>query len=257
MSHPGQPPQPARRLEILVLDSSFNPPTKAHEAMVRLAPSAVNVKFDATLLLLATNNMDKGAVDGAKVTNERRLLMESCAKGLVGRGDAENIAVATTDAGRFLEKAACLDYWVRKRTNELRLIHLTDPPARFHFLLGWDTVIRFFDAKYYPAEVRLQDTLAPFFTTSTLIVADRPLPNGHPEAVVKAMEGFKDGVKEIPDWVGTGLEEMSSTEVRKRVGVYWKALEVGAGVEEAEKAAQEFVSDEVWTVVKEAGLYRG
>jgi hypothetical protein len=69
-----RPASPTRPTRIAVLDSSFNPPTKAHYQLLK---AAARVGCDAVLLLLATNNVDKGQTGAGAV--ERLEMMEAVA----------------------------------------------------------------------------------------------------------------------------------------------------------------------------------
>lgn len=69
-----RPASTARPTRIAVLDSSFNPPTKAHFHLLR---AAARLGCDAVLLLLATNNVDKGQAGTSAV--ERLEMMEAMA----------------------------------------------------------------------------------------------------------------------------------------------------------------------------------
>lgn len=69
-----RPPSVSRPTRIAVLDSSFNPPTRAHYHLLK---AAARVGCDAVLLLLATNNVDKGQTGAGAV--ERLEMMEAMA----------------------------------------------------------------------------------------------------------------------------------------------------------------------------------
>ena len=69
-----RPASTTRPTRIAVLDSSFNPPTKAHYQLLK---AAARVGCDAVLLLLATNNVDKGQTGAGAV--ERLEMMEAVA----------------------------------------------------------------------------------------------------------------------------------------------------------------------------------
>jgi nicotinamide-nucleotide adenylyltransferase len=69
-----RPASATRPTRIAVLDSSFNPPTKAHYQLLK---AAARVGCDAVLLLLATNNVDKGQTGAGAV--ERLEMMEAVA----------------------------------------------------------------------------------------------------------------------------------------------------------------------------------
>lgn len=69
-----RPASTTRPTRIAVLDSSFNPPTRAHYHLLR---AAAKLGCDAVLLLLATNNVDKGQTGAGAV--ERLEMMEALA----------------------------------------------------------------------------------------------------------------------------------------------------------------------------------
>ncbi|KAJ3333399.1 hypothetical protein HDU93_008570, partial [Gonapodya sp. JEL0774] len=165
--HPESTSSPSTT-HIVVLDSSFNPPTLAHARLVELSHRAFPAVNPATsfLVLLATTNMDK-QISGAPLA-DRVAMMERIAERLVEAG-VGNVGVGCTSAGRFLEKSSTL-------LQHLQAQH-PESEVRLHFILGWDTLVRFFDEKYYPGGVeggemvRGMDT---FFAESRLIIADRP-----------------------------------------------------------------------------------
>lgn len=82
-----RPPSTTRPTRIAVLDSSFNPPTKAHYQLLK---AASRVGCDAVLLLLATNNVDKGQTGASAV--ERLEMMEAMAMDAI-RNEKDDHAV--------------------------------------------------------------------------------------------------------------------------------------------------------------------
>ena len=140
---------------LYVLDSSFNPPTKAH---LRIATSAVvkdrRAQSEPTrhlLLLLATQNADKAP---KPASFEQRLVMMSIfAEDLIRSvREQENIGesvfpklvvdVGITKSPLYLDKASVIDQSGRygKDSAGPEQVHLT----------GFDSLIRLFDTKYYP-----------------------------------------------------------------------------------------------------------
>jgi nicotinic acid mononucleotide adenylyltransferase len=143
---------------ILVLDSSFNPPTNAHTKLIERSIDAYPANFfDGSLLLFSTNNVDK-TLTGASVL-QRAQMMEILA--LQSRHN--NTAVGFTPYGRFVDKASHIQAWFNTTYQHQQL----DP----YFILGHDTVVRLLDPKYYDCSVK--EALAPFFKTCHLICADR------------------------------------------------------------------------------------
>ena len=144
--------------ELYVLDSSFNPPTRAH---FRLCTSALlNDRSKSgpkrLLLLLATQNADKAPKPAAF---EHRLAMmsifaEEMANEMAANGDGEGVLVdvGVTKKARFVDKARAIEECEVYALNDdggenVEQVHLT----------GFDTLIRLLDTKYYPPDY----TLAP------------------------------------------------------------------------------------------------
>ena len=158
---PHNPPKHSSPPKTLyVLDSSFNPPTRAH---LRLCTSALLHDRSQTvpkrlLLLLATQNADKAP---KPATFEHRLAMISIfAEELVKETTAQShgeflvVDVGITKKARFVDKARvieeCGDYSYTDDKGE------KEPVEQVH-LTGFDTLIRLLDIKYYPPS----HTLAP------------------------------------------------------------------------------------------------
>ena len=140
---------------LLCLSASFNPLTVAHVWLIQEAGSLTHP--DEVLLLLAKANVDKEATG---YPMEKRLALlsryaEAC----------PTLSVAAVSHGRFVDKAQAIRPHYSKGT-------------RLTFILGFDTLIRLFDPKYYADR---DDTLTALFAGSKFIVANRaPDP---PEAI--------------------------------------------------------------------------
>ena len=147
----GQPHEPTSR--ILVLDSSFNPPTRAH---LRILSSALrshrNDRQPRVLLLLATQNADKAP---QLASFEQRLeMMVALAQDLVEDADVSHTRVAVdvgvTKLPYFVDKSNAIlespDYHHEKAE---------EPPSQIH-LVGFDTLVRILDTKYYPPDHTLE-----------------------------------------------------------------------------------------------------
>lgn len=146
--------------QLYVLDSSFNPPTRAH---LRICTSALlhdksKAQPKRLLLLLATQNADKAPKPAAF---EQRLAMmsifaEEMVNGMAADGAREGIVVdvGVTKKARFVDKARvieeCGDYSFVGDEGE------KEPIEQVH-LTGFDTLVRLLDIKYYPP----YHTLAP------------------------------------------------------------------------------------------------
>jgi nicotinic acid mononucleotide adenylyltransferase len=132
---------------LLCLSASFNPITQAHLRL--LAEAGALVPPDEILLLLSLANVDKG-VSGLPVARRVRLLL-TVAEGRPG------LSVALASHGRFVDKAAAV------RT-------AYPPGTRVHFLVGFDTLVRLFDPRYY---TDCRAALATLFAQSHFVAANR------------------------------------------------------------------------------------
>ncbi|KAF9953289.1 hypothetical protein BGZ70_000306 [Mortierella alpina] len=220
-----RPASPSRPTRIAVLDSSFNPPTKAHYQLLK---AAARVGCDVVLLLLATNNVDKGQTGASAI--ERLEMMEAMAMEAIRNEKEEpalrHMAVGLTIHARFMDKAQpILDSY---------------PPntVQLSWIMGHDTMTRLFDPKYYK-DVRTD--MAPFFEQCDVICSSRPgygtrdemmqfvEQSGHASKVTLVDildDESDDGVHQIPTRSPAAtkasphdieIKEMSSTVVRNAV----------------------------------------
>lgn len=132
---------------LLCLSASFNPITLAHCRL--LAEGEAVARPDEILLLLAVANVDK-PVSGLSLEQRIRLLERVAA----GRPDT---SIALASHGRFVDKTRAIRCYYPQRT-------------RVHFLLGFDTLVRLFDPKYY---VEREAELATLFEACEVLVANR------------------------------------------------------------------------------------
>ncbi|KAL8930194.1 MAG: hypothetical protein Q9208_000811 [Pyrenodesmia sp. 3 TL-2023] len=153
------PPSSKPPSTLHVLDSSFNPPTRAH---LRIALSALRSnapKPQRLLLLLATQNADKAPKPAA--FEQRVAMMTLLAQDILDEysntspdhatNDALAVDVGVTKKPFFHDKALCIDesgYYSDAKAGA--------QPQQVH-LLGFDSLIRLLDTKYYAPE----HTLAP------------------------------------------------------------------------------------------------
>lgn len=158
---------------LYVLDSSFNPPTRAH---LRIASSALLEQLESgshLLLLLATQNADKPSKPAP--FEDRLAMMELFAHDVRSHLAARHsslpasstehiptIDIAVTKKPYFIDKAAAIE------ASE----HYPSPLEQVH-LIGYDTLIRIFNTKYYPPEHTLQP-LGALFSQHRLRVTLRP-----------------------------------------------------------------------------------
>ncbi|KAJ5673842.1 hypothetical protein N7462_009281 [Penicillium macrosclerotiorum] len=158
---------------LYVLDSSFNPPTRAH---LRIASSALLERLEPSsrlLLLLATQNADKPSKPA--LFEDRLAMMELFAHDL----RAHLATQSSPGIGPSMDHIPAVDigvtkkpYFIDKATAIETSGHYSTPMEQVH-LTGYDTLIRIFDTKYYPPEHTLQP-LAPLFSQHRLRVTLRP-----------------------------------------------------------------------------------
>ena len=143
---------------LYVLDGSFNPPTKAH---ARIATSALSEDHGSSpkrlLLLLATQNADKASMPAS--LEDRLVMMYLFAHGLLSDpllDVSPFIDIGLVKQPYFHDKAAAVD--------ESDVYPGT--PQQVH-LIGFDTLVRIFNTKYYPPDHHLQ-VLEPFLSKHRL-----------------------------------------------------------------------------------------
>ncbi|KAJ5699176.1 hypothetical protein N7493_012084 [Penicillium malachiteum] len=216
---------------LYVLDSSFNPPTRAH---LRIASSVLLERLEPDsrlLLLLATQNADKPSKPA--LFEDRLTMMELFAHDLrshlaTNTSPQEHtpsmdripaIDIGVTKKPYFIDKAAAIEASAVYPT-PLEQVHLT----------GYDTLIRIFNTKYYPPDHTL-DSLAPLFSQHRLRVTLRPSDEwgsreeqeSFMQALARGDREHEGGRKEWADKIQLvegrqpGQEPVSSTRAREAI----------------------------------------
>jgi len=132
--------------KIAVLSASFNPPTLAHLRMAELAH--VDLGYPEVVLELAIANVDKAVTDAP--LHERLMMMRAVAE------SRPWLSVAVATHGRFLDKMTALREYF--------------PTADVCFIVGYDTLVRVFDPKYY---TRRDAELRALFDQTSFACANR------------------------------------------------------------------------------------
>jgi nicotinic acid mononucleotide adenylyltransferase len=130
-----------------VFPASFNPPTSAHQALVRKAEEAL--ALDEILLILDQQAVGKERL-GAPL--EDRLLML-----LVLFGADPQISVGISNRGLFLDKV-----------DAVRTVYAVD--TKIYFIVGYDTIVRVLDPQYYGDR---NQSLSSLFSQARFVVANR------------------------------------------------------------------------------------
>lgn len=130
-----------------ILDASFNPMTLAHESLTHISKEALTL--DKMVLMLSGANVDKTEFGASLV---QRLAMLVCyAK------QHKNYSVAICSHARFVDKVTALKTCYKANVN-------------FYFIVGFDTLVRIFDPKYY---TDMHTDLHTLFETCHFIAANR------------------------------------------------------------------------------------
>ncbi|OLL22118.1 putative nicotinamide mononucleotide adenylyltransferase, partial [Neolecta irregularis DAH-3] len=152
---------------LYVLDSSFNPPTLAHLEMAKSVGGPV-------LLLLSTRNADKGAIE--REIKDRIEMMQILAN-IIG-----SCIIGLIKAAKFVEKEHILRQFGREQI----------------FIVGYDTLVRILDPKYYPDGLRSE--LSDFFKRARIICKLRNGIAGEREQL-DIIERIRLGKADIPgEW---------------------------------------------------------
>ena len=145
-------PSKNERSILYILDSSFNPPTKAH---YRIASSALaSHQFKTAkrlLLLLAIQNADKAP---KPETFEQRLAMMAVfaqdildlASQGISKDDPLTVDIGVTKLPYFTDKSTAIANSIETGETLMEQVHL----------IGFDTVKRILDPKYYPPDHNLK-----------------------------------------------------------------------------------------------------
>lgn len=131
---------------VAVLPSAFNPPTLAHLHLLEVAQTVEGVC--ASVALLTTRNVAK-AVVGATLADRVGMLLAS-------REERPALSVVAANAARLADQAQAL--------------RATFPGTSFDFVVGYDTLIRLFDAVYYEDMAK---QLGGFFAEHRVIATNR------------------------------------------------------------------------------------
>lgn len=249
--------RPACRIS--VLDSSFNPPTLAHLALAKSKPPlalpgidsiSAAAGYDARLLLLSVRNADKSLKPGDATHSQRVEMMIELAHELEGQSGGSvqsNVAVALINEPTFVRKSTVLSQAIGER-----LASKPSPALQLTFLLGFDTLERLFDPRYYGSPDSMLQSIRSFLSDppsgegSRVVCAHRVTSDwlsSQASGVNSTDLGEEDRsrresatMRTAGEFIQTGAvsfidltdaeRRMSSSEVRKRVveGCAWEAM---------------------------------
>ncbi|TFK49564.1 Nucleotidylyl transferase [Heliocybe sulcata] len=229
-------------LRVSVLDSSFNPPTLAHLALLNASAPGQDGAYDAKLLLLSVRNADK-ALKPSDATYSQRLDMMTL---LAQDVDADrppsqrNVAVAIIDEPVFVRKSLILRSFLSQHIPSLvRDLHSPRiPQLSLAFLMGLDTVTRLLTPSYYSEPMlpvlRRFLSSSPDGDGSSVVCANRSMTSLGVSSTDEDVKTKLDLGREFLDSgriamidLPEGIEKLSSSEVRQKIGAgdeAWKGM---------------------------------
>ncbi|KAI0406943.1 hypothetical protein F4802DRAFT_555103 [Xylaria palmicola] len=291
---PALPPRrPARY--VLVLDSSFNPPTLAHHRMVVSALSDPRYKTRAprdaaahgagatatatgtsrVLLLLAINNADKAPKPAA--FPQRLAMMYAFAQGILAdaaakRANDESLSagevgcaavdIAVTTEPYFHAKAqaiAASDFYRGSEElegSESAKNTVNAAAAEQVYLTGYDTLIRIFNPKYYP-HGSMKASLDPFFAHASLRVTMRTDDDwGDAAAQILYLDELRAGKLEEAGGRVEWVDRIELVQGRKRDEAIISSTRIrDAACRQEWEALEELVGEDVVSWIRENSLY--
>lgn len=182
-------PSTSNSIDIAVLDSSFNPPSRAHLALLLSSPILAHQKqaYDGHLLLFSTQNADKGAgKPGDASLTQRVEMMTLMAKDVeriqTASGHTPNVAVGLVDKPLIFAKSTLTWDLLKQQQHESK--------PRLHWVVGFDTLYRVFQLKYYPSLEEFQHQCSQFFEREgTTFVCARRHPSSFPQLTGSSSDG--------------------------------------------------------------------
>lgn len=292
-SEPAPRPPAAPPRTLIVLDSSFNPPTLAHQRMALSAleddaagsgsPHAGSGSGSAgsdagpgpepsrVLLLLAINNADKAPKPAA--FPQRLAMMYVFALDLLASASSSHAVAAPAAAGAvdiavttepyFHSKAQAVgssDFYSSSSSPDAAPSwRPSDPsPTTQVYLTGYDTLIRIFDPKYYDGAAGLRAALDPFFSRARLRVTARTDADWGDAAAQRAyLEGLRAGRLEEVGGRAEWAARVALVEGRRDGEEVISSTRVRAAVAADDwDGLRRLVSDDVAAWVRTEGLYR-
>ncbi|KAF2101066.1 hypothetical protein NA57DRAFT_55130 [Rhizodiscina lignyota] len=233
---------------LFILDSSYNPPSKAHFALAYAAlagPSAQREpKPHRLLLLFSTQNADKAAKPASfsqRLAMMGRLMEDLASEiGKVRKDENVDIDIGVTTSPYYVGKS--------------QAIEACDPPAypskpNHVHIIGYDTVTRLLASRYYPDHHPPLSALEPYFCAGhKLLVALRPLSSSE-----NMQDAGSQGIDEQTEYIRKLGEDALEAEGFKRE---WAAQisvlegeDLGSAIGISSTAIRNAVSEEDWTAV--------
>ncbi|PWN36370.1 Nucleotidylyl transferase [Meira miltonrushii] len=223
-----------QQIDIGVLDSSFNPPHKAHHALATSSKPAFadeqataikgKEQYDAILLLFSVRNADKGLGSSKDASPAQRIEMMQLMAQELESEKSMNVAVGIVEEPLMITKSTLIHDFIKQQPSTA--------PIRLHWLVGFDTLERFFQVKYYPSPDYFAKACQTFFEDerTTFVCARRQMNKntdaGRDTSSQKAEQVLLQS-KEVSPWkergsvvmidLPTSVQDVSSTAIRRTI----------------------------------------
>lgn len=167
---------------VCVLDSSFNPPHLGHYALVEESlKRSIDHKSKVVLLLLSIKNADKVIPDPAVLNN--RLEMMHIMANDISKKYTVNVSIGLTKHAKFVDKSVSIFHYIKERED-----------VKLTFLIGFDTLIRILNPKYYLPD-KLSISLEQFMRSTDLFCltrTDKEITNEQQSSYLEEIKGGKN-----------------------------------------------------------------
>ncbi|KAG0668307.1 hypothetical protein C6P45_004815 [Maudiozyma exigua] len=203
---------------LLILDSSFNPPHYGHYTLIKRAIESYNTTSNvdiSVLLLLSVKNADKGEKPAA--FDKRLDMMELLSDHIQGEFPSLNPTVAVCKSAKFVDKS-------------ISVRNVLFEKGKIVYLLGFDTITRVLDPKYYVPQT-LEEAMGDFMTHTRFFCLTRGEEDDKTDSQefikqMKYVDDISDGIYEpiIPRKWGSKIKievnnnsycSISSSEIRR------------------------------------------
>lgn len=240
IENPKQPTKEGSPKTLFILDSSFNPPSIAHQTLAMSAlhnsSSSAFPKPHRLLLLFATMNADKAP--SAASFDQRLTLMSIFATDLIAKlkehsadHSVVSVDIGVTTVPYYTDKSAAIESEGQ--------IWYPDSPKHIH-LVGFDTLTRFFAAKYYQKFDPPFSALNPYFDAGhRLRVTLRPDEDyGSVDEQKAFVQKLEDGDMEADGGKKEWAKQVDLVPPNPKTGVSSTRIRKAAKREEWEELAQ-------------------
>ncbi|ANB13187.1 Pof1p [Sugiyamaella lignohabitans] len=163
---------------LCILDSSFNPPHKAHHIIAESALKFYGSQSPSLLLLLATNNADKKGQSIQQFAHRVKMMQLMAEHMMASNKDSPPVYVGLTNEAKFVHKLDAVKDVLQTPSSAQSTSLSSSSPASpsspsVVFLVGFDTLVRILDSKYYDPNLPLEESLAPLMTRAAFFCLTR------------------------------------------------------------------------------------